>query len=379
MSIYLDYAAATPIDEQVLAAMMPYFREQFYNPSSPYLAGRQVHADVEAARVRVAHWLGAKPAEIIFTAGATESVNLAIHGIMRRFPEGKVLFGATEHDAVRTTAMQYAHDSIPVDRTGLLDQTKLAELIGDSTVLVSIGYANSEIGTIQPLHDIAAVIARAREMRRQQGNPLPLYLHTDASQAAGYLDLHVSRLGVDLLTLGAGKIYGPKQSGILFVSSKVALEPLVTGGGQESGLRSGTENVPGIIGLATALDIAQQNRKETAAKLAALRDELQRRLAAALPDMVINGNLKHRLPNILHVSFPGVDGERLLMQLDEQGIQVATGSACAANKQTGSKVLEAIGLDETLRQGSLRVSVGKSVTAEEIIKTTQVVASSLGK
>lgn len=366
MNIYLDYAAATPLDARVLAAMTPYFQAAFHNPSSAYLAARRVHADIEAARVRVAHWLGARPTEVVFTAGATESINLAIHGVMQRFPGATALVSATEHDAVRLSAARYSYDEIPVQADGTVNLQALERILDDNTVLVSIGYANNEIGTIQPLTAISQLLNKVRQARQKAGNPLPLYFHTDASQAAGYLDIHAHRLGVDLMTLNGGKLYGPKQSGVLFVRTGVQLDSLMTGGGQENGLRSGTENVAAIVGLTTALDIAQAERKEAVAKQSALRDELQRLLTDALPETVVNGSLKRRLPNNLHVSWPGVDGERLVMLLDEHDIQAATGSACAANRQKASHVLMALGLDEAHRQGSLRISLGTPTTPTEI-------------
>lgn len=365
-SIYMDYAAATPLNEAALEAMWPFFTEQFYNPSSSYRGAKQVKKALEAARVRVAHWLGAKPAEVIFTAGATESINLAINGVMRNHSGATVAVSAIEHDAVLATAKQYNHTIIPVKSDGVVDATALKQYINDQTVLVSIGYANNELGTIQPLKDIASVLHEIRRLRQLKNNSLPLLLHTDASQAACYLDLHASRLGVDLLTLNGGKMYGPKQTGVLFVKAGLQLAPLVTGGGQEMGLRSGTENVAGAVGLAAALDIAQAQRKEAMAKVAALRDQLQQKIIEMRPDTVVNGSQKKRLPNILSLSWPGVDGERLLMQLDEAGILVSTGSACAANKQTASHVLQACALDEAAVSGSLRFSLGSSTTIKEI-------------
>lgn len=376
-AIYLDYAAATPVDEQVLAAMQPYWTEQFYNPSSSTLAAKKVKAAVEDARARVAHWLGAKPAEVIFTAGATESINLAIDGVMRNHPDAKVLALATEHDAVLACAKQYNNELIPVQPDGMANIDALKKMIDDHTVLVSVGYANNEIGTIQNLKTIASVLNEARHLRALKNNKLPLYLHTDASQAGCYLDLHASRLGVDLLSLNGGKMYGPKQTGALFVKTGVQLFPLLVGGGQERGLRSGTENVPGIIGLATALDIAQTNRHEAIAKIGALRDELQRLLVDALPHSIINGNPKKRLPNNLHLSWPGVDGERLLMLLDERGVMASTGAACAANKHTGSQVLAAIGCDEKTAQGSLRLTLGRHTTPQQITEAAGIIAGAV--
>jgi len=371
--IYLDYAAATPVDERVVAAMQPYWTELFYNPSSSTLAAKKIKAAVEDARARVAHWIGAKPAEIIFTAGATESINVAINGVMRRHQGAEVLALATEHDAVLATAAQYTHKIIPVRKDGAIDLDAFKKMISDTTVLVSVGYANNEIGTIQNLRAVAEVVQEARHLRTLKNNILPLYVHTDASQAAAYLDLHASRLGVDLLTLNGGKMYGPKQTGVLWVKGGVDLQPLTTGGGQERGLRSGTENVPGVIGLATALDIAQSERKETIVKVGALRDELQRRLQEAFPNMVVNGSQKKRLPNNLHVSWPGVDGERLLMLLDEHGVMASTGAACAANKNTKSQVLFAIGCSDAALQGSLRLTLGRFTAPEDIAQAATII------
>ncbi|HWZ66184.1 MAG TPA: cysteine desulfurase family protein [Patescibacteria group bacterium] len=375
--IYLDYAAATPLDERVLQAMQPYLQDQFYNPSSAYLASRKVKAAIEAARARVAYWLGAKSSEIVFTAGATESINIAIHGVMRHFKGGNVCTIQIEHDAVLASVAAYDNKIIPVYPNGLLNLDVLGAAIDNKTVLVSIGYGNNEIGTIQPLREVSQLIAIERERRLAAGNDLPIYLHTDASQAAAYLDLHVSRLGVDLMTINGGKIYGPKQTGVLFVRAGVKMSSFINGGGQESGLRSGTENVPGVIGLAEALDIAQADRKAVATQQAELRDELQNHLRACFPNMVVNGNLKKRLPNNLHVSWPGIDGERLVMQLDEQGLQAATGSACAANKNRVSHVLKALGLDDSMRQGSLRLTLGSKTTTQDIELAAEIITKSV--
>ena len=353
--------------------MEPYFSTEFYNPSSSYLAARKVKAAVEEARGRVAHWLGAKPAEVIFTAGATEANNLALHGIMRQFSNAHAVVLATEHEAILAPMNSYDHTIAFVDKKGDVPIDALRGCITSTTVLVSVGYANNEIGTIQPLSQIAGMIEQIREQRRANGNTRPIYLHTDASQASPYLDLHASRLGVDLMSINAGKVYGPKQVGALYVNSKVVLSPVITGGGQERGLRSGTENVAGIIGMSVALDIAQANRKQTIAKEAALRDFLQSELQNRYPDMIVNGNQRRRLPNNLHVSWPGVDGERVLMACDEQGLQVATGAACSANKQTGSHVLKAIGLSQAAADGSLRFSLGKYTTKEDIERTIGII------
>ena len=370
-SIYLDYAAATPLDPRVRLAMEPYWQEDFYNPSSPYMAGRMIRRDIEASRSRVAHWLGARANEIIFTAGATESINIAIHGVMQQFPHASMVTIATEHDAVLQSAARYRHAFAPVRPSGSVDVDALEKLLADDVVLVSIAYANNELGTIQPLSRISQAVQKVRRERQSNGNTLPLYIHTDASQAAGFLDLHATRLGIDLMTLNGAKMYGPKQTGILYVRAGTLVSSPFTGGGQEGGVRSGTENVVGIVGFAAALDLAQEDRKEAHPKYQALRDELQRRIVAELPETVVNGDQKHRLPSSLHLSWPGVDGERLVMWLDEHGVMAATGSACAANKQTVSHVLVACGMDDSLMQGSLRLTVGALTTPEDVARAAE--------
>lgn len=364
-ALYLDYAAATPLDERVFAAMEPYLSERFYNPSAMYQAGRQVRADIEDARHRLAMAIGAKPTEIILTAGATESINLAIHGVLREHG-GRVVTTPIEHAAVLEAARQYSPRLVTVDAHGIIDEGSLRSQIDDDTTLVSIGYANNELGTVQGISSCAAIVAGVREDRLRRGVTRPLYLHTDASQAAGMLDIAVSRLGVDLLTLNAAKCYGPKQVGLLWVRAGVSLAPLVDGGGQERGLRAGTENVAGIIGFAAALTIAQEARKTETYRLAGLRDKLQRYLEAEVPGVVINGHPKRRLPNFLHISVSGLDGERAVFALDQAGMLVATGSACAANKGLRSHVLTAVGMNEELADGSLRITLGRLTTEQDI-------------
>jgi len=270
--IYLDYAAATPLDPAVLSVMQPYFAERFYNPSALYLAAKEVKRDIEVARSQVARLIGARPGEVIFTAGGSESNNMAINGIMARFPGKRVVVSAVEHDSVREPSRVFDSVEASVNELGSVDIAKLESAINDDTVLVSVMYANNEIGTIQPIKEIASLVAKIRQQRLEQGNKLPLYLHSDACQASNYLDLHVSRLGVDLMSLNGGKIYGPKQSGILYVRAGIELEAMIRGGGQEMGLRSGTENVAGIIGFAEALEAAQAKRTDETKRL----QELQR-------------------------------------------------------------------------------------------------------
>lgn len=359
--IYLDNAAATPIDSRVLTAMMPYFSDEFYNPSAAYLSARKVRADVEEARHTIAKLIGAKSAEVIITAGATESINLALNGV-----DGRIMTTAVEHSAVLETARQHNGYVLAVDDRGRINLDELRNSLTDDVALVSVGYVNSETGVAQNIRAIAEVIREARQGRRERGVTIPLYLHTDASQAAGLFDLNISRLGVDLMTLNAGKCYGPKQVGLLYVRAGIRLRPLILGGGQEMGLRSGTENVTGIIGFAKALELAEKLRSSEAKRLSELRSKLKQCLTNNLPDVRINENTKANSPAILNLSVPGVDGERVLFALDERGVQVATGSACAANKGLRSHVLTAMGLDEATVDGSLRISMGRFTTEQDI-------------
>jgi cysteine desulfurase len=373
-TIYLDYAAATPLDPTVLQMMQPYFADNFYNPSATYNAARGVQKAVSAARSQVAHWLGARPSEIIFTAGGTEANNLAIHGVMRQFPKGNIVVSAIEHDSVLQPAHGYDCREAAVQPDGRLDLDDLRHNIDENTVLVSIMYANNEIGTIQPIREVAKVVAETRAQRRQDSNPQPLYLHTDACQAANYLDLHVARLGADLMTINGGKIYGPKQSGALYVKAGLTLQPLIMGGGQERGLRSGTENVAAIIGLATALDQVQTGRQQEAKRLQTLQLEFFNMLEQAIPVVVINGSRRYRLPNNVHLTIPGQDNERLLIQLDEAGIMAAAGSACSASSQTPSQVLGAIGLSDADARASVRFTLGRPTDMAAIQTAVQTLA-----
>ena len=364
--VYLDYAAATPLDTRVLAAMQPYFSKNFYNPSASYLESRKVKSSVEEARNRVASILGAKSSEIIFTAGGSEANNLAISGVMNSNIGSNIVISAIEHPSIKEPSANFKHKLCPVNKEGLLDRGALKKLIDDNTALVSIIYANNEIGVIQRLSEIASIIKEVRASRLERGVSRPLYLHSDACQAANYLDLHVSRLGVDLMTLNGGKIYGPKQSGVLFVKSGVKLRPLIFGGGQERGLRSGTENVAAIVGFATALKLVQEGRHLNSIKTHELQKYFIQVLQRNFPDCIINGSLKYRIVNNLHLSFPGLDNETLLIKLDNEGIMAAAGSACSASSSEPSSVLGAIGLSDNQARSSIRFSLGKSSTKADI-------------
>lgn len=364
--IYLDHAATTPLDESVLQAMQPYLTTEFYNPSASYLPAKKVRAALEEARARTAHCLGARPSEIIFTAGGTESNNLAIQGVMRRFFGSAMVTSAVEHDSVRQTARQFQCAIASVDMQGRIDLADLESKITDETVLVSVMYANNEVGAIQPLTDIGRLVSDIRAQRKIAGNKRPLYFHTDACQAANYLDLQVHRLGVDMMTLNASKIYGPKQTGVLYVASGVELEPLIYGGGQERGIRSGTENVAGAVGFAVALDLAQSMRHSESKRLSQIQRQACNWLKTELPTATVNGSQKYRLPNNIHLTLPGTDNERLIFALETKGFLVAAGSACSASSSEPSHVLKAMGMSGTDAQASLRVTMGRSTNSDEI-------------
>lgn len=367
--IYLDYAAATPVDDAVLAAMRPYWSERFFNPSATYWPAVQVRKDVEAARAKAAYWLGARPNELIFTAGGTEANNLAIRGVMEQYPEANLVVSAIEHESVLRTAHTYDCREAAVTPDGIVDIEALLKLVDDRTVLVSVMYANNEVGTVQPIRRIALALEDVKKARRQAGNPLPLYFHTDAAQAAAYLDLHTARLGVDLMTLNAGKMYGPKQCGVLYVAAHTRLRPQVSGGGQERGLRSGTENVAGIVGLATALELVQTRRHEESERLNDLQTQFIALLEEAIPGVVVNGSRKLRLPNNVHVTIPGQDNERLLIALDEAGVLCAAGSACSASNEEPSHVLRAMDISEADAQSSLRFTMGHETNLGQLKRT----------
>lgn len=366
--IYLDHAAATPVDAKVLAAMQPFFSDTFYNPSAPYAPAIAVRREYEAAKRVIARTIGAKADDLVMTAGATESINLAFSGIT-----GHVITSAIEHHAVLAAAQRLDHTLVDVDEKGIVSPDVIKDMIRPDTQLISIALANNELGTIQPLREIAEVVRRERERRLAEGDHTPLYFHSDASQGVGQLDVNVARLGVDMLTLNAAKVYGPKQVGLLWVSSSVSLVPTIVGGGQERGLRSGTENVAGVIGFAKAMELAASHRKFESERLQKLRDDMQRRLLEAFPEAVVSGNQKHRLAGHLHISFPGLDAERVLFALEMRGVLVATGSACAANKGTRSRVLAAIGLPPEVADGSLRLTLGHLSTEDNTARATDII------
>lgn len=374
--VYLDYAAATPLDENVFEAMKPLFGELFYNPSALYAGAIEVSKYLDNARESVARNIGAKPSEIVFTAGGTESDNLAIKGVMDKHPGKKVLISAVEHDAVYNAAKQYNLVSIDVDSKGKLILKKLEDSVDDDTVLISVMYANNEIGTIQPISEISKVVQKIRKSRANNAVDTPLYLHTDACQAPLYMDLNVSRLGVDLMTLNGGKIHGPKQSGILYVKAGVDLAPLIHGGGQEFGVRSGTENVANSVGFAKALEIAVKGRTSTTENVQIIRDYLIDNLLKNF-DCELNGDRKNRIANNVNVIFNKADNERIIFALDDLGFDVAAGSACSASKDISSRTLLAIGRNDNQSRSSIRFSLGKQTTKQDIDKLLKALPKAL--
>lgn len=372
--IYLDHAAATPLDRHVLDVMMPYFSDRFFNPSSPYLPAVEVRQDYDMAKHKLASLIGGKPGEIIITAGATESINIAFNA-----SSAHVVVPEIEHPAVIECAKKHDFSLVKPDKYGRVSAGAIKMAIKPDTVLVSVALANNELGTIQPIREIAEAIKDIRNKRLEENNKTPLYFHCDASQGVGQLDVNVSRLGVDMLTLNAGKIYGPKQVGLLWFASHVRLNPYVVGGGQELSIRSGTENVAGVIGFAKALEKACEHRKFESDRLLKLRDVLENSLKESFPHAIISGHPKHRLNGHLHISFPGLDGERLIFLLEKRGVLVATGSACAANKGTRSHVLNAIGLDPEVADGSIRLTLGHLSDEKNIKKAANILVDTIKK
>lgn len=370
-SIYFDYAAATPMLPEVTTAMQPYFSDYFYNSGGLYSAARQVKRDIQQARHVVAQAIGAQQGEIIFTAGGTEASNVAIHGIMHNYTDAHIVTCATEHESVLQPVKCYNHTIVEVDENGYILKDRLENSITSSTVLVSVMMANNEIGTVTDMKAISDIVRKHRQERQKKGNILPLYLHTDACQAVNYLDIHVARLGVDMLTLNAGKIYGPKQTGALYIRAGTTVRPLIYGGGQERGLRSGTQNVANIIGLATALKVVRTDMAAEMIRIALLQkyciDNLQ-----TISGVSVNGPMiDRRLVNNIHITIANKDNERIVMELDERGFQVATGSACSASSAEPSHVLRAIGLSDDASRSSIRITLGRPtrmVDCEQLIR-----------
>ena len=391
--IYLDHAAATPVSDAVVRAMLPYFTQDFFNPSAPYRPARQVRAAYETAKDRLAHTIGAKGVDLIMTAGATESINLAFTA--RR---SRALVSSIEHAAVLSAASAGDHLLVKVKPSGVICLDDLRNKLSDEVDFVSISLANNELGTIQPLAEISRILREVRQDRLARGVTTPLTFHTDASQALSLIDINVARLGVDLLTLNAAKCGGPKGIGALYVSHHVQLQPITLGGGQERGLRSGTENVPAVIGFAAAAEHAKSHsashRKHCQTMSQILRQAIggikipapnrnpepytsiiahnTEKVNTEIISPRFLGDLKHQLSSFIPVCFPGIDAERLVYRLANRGILVSTGAACAANKGSKSHVLAAIGLSDAEIAGSLRLSLGSTNTVEQIHQAAQI-------
>lgn len=361
--LYLDHAATTYTDARVIAAMLPYLDQKYGNPSSLYRLANEAHRDLEGARATVAEILGAKPQEIIFTGCGTESDNLALRGVAfaLRKRGNHLITTSIEHSAIMRTCEQLEREFgfrvtyLPVDSNGLVDPDDVGRAITRDTLLVSVMYANNEVGTIEPIAEIG-------EITRRHG----ILFHTDAVQAGGLLDLDVNRLKVDLMSLSGHKFYAPKGVGILYLREGTPLLPMQTGGGQEHGLRSGTENVPYAVAIAKALALAQQERESESTRLSGLRDRLISGLLQAIPNAILTGHPTRRLPNNASFCFAGIEGEALILSLDMEGICASTGSACASKEEGPSHVLTAVGLEQTLARGSLRLTLGRVNTPEDV-------------
>ena len=366
--IYLDHAATTAVSPEVLREMLPCMTECFGNAASIHGTGREAHRALDRARKQVAAVLGAQPQEVYFTSGGSESDNWAVKGVAwaARGRGKHVITSAVEHHAVLNACawlegMGFEVTRLPVDALGRVDPDSVARAVRPDTVLISVMTANNEIGTLQPIREIG-------EIARSRGVPF----HTDAVQAAGHIPVNVEELQVDLLSLSAHKFHGPKGVGVLYVRRGTKLDSLIHGGAQERGLRAGTPNVPGAVGLAKALELAAASLPESADRVRALRDQLIREIRARIPDAVLNGDPERRLPGNVHFSFPGVDGEALLLRLDLAGIACSGGSACTSGAQEPSHVLAAIGQAPDLAKGGLRMTLGEENTPEEIKEVLRV-------
>ena len=368
MSIYLDYNSTTPADPRVLAAMMPYLAESYGNANSIHSAGQRARAAVDAARQSVADLLGAKSSEIVFTCGGTEADNLAIFGIVNPCdqPRKHVVTTAIEHHAVLNTAQALEKQGVdvtyvPVSREGIVDPEDIREAMRPETVLVSVMLANNEIGTIQPIEEIGRIAAEE-----------DVYFHCDAVQAAGKMAIDVRILGVDLLSISGHKLYAPKGVGALFVRSGTELGPLFFGGHHERDRRPGTENVPGIVGLGKAAELAMENLGADAARLAALRDRFESALLA-LSGVRVNGSARERVPNTSNLLFEAAGGESLVIALDLQGVMCSSGAACSSGAVEPSHVLTAIGLTPDQARSSLRFSLGRPTTEQEVDEAIRII------
>ena len=364
--IYLDNAASTQIHEDVLNSMLPYLKEQYGNPSSIHRYGRLTRKAIHKARKQIASLINADPAEILITSGGTESNNTVLMGISSQFSSGQIITSSIEHDAIlepckKLVSNGFQVDYLPVDKSGMIDLSDLKNTISENTRLVSIMFGNNEVGTIQPIVEIGKICHKHN-----------ILFHTDAVQAVGKLPVDVSELGVDLLSISSHKLHGPKGIGALYIKNDVKINPLILGGGQEFRLRSGTENVASIVGFGQACEIAQNNLSKNILYVKKLQTLLVERVLDQIPETTFNGHSEFRLSNNAHFTFLGVNGEDLIIKLDEYGIAASTGSACSVNTQKSSHVLESMGFSLEQITGSLRLTVGIFNTENEIKETVDI-------
>ncbi len=360
--IYMDHSATSPVDPEVFKAMEPYFVDNFGNASTLYSLGREARKAMESARAQVASLIGAKPEEVIFTSGGTESDNIAIKGTAYRMKDkgNHIITSAIEHPAVRETCKYLEKNGfevtyLPVYEEGIVRVSDLEDAITDKTILITIMHANNEIGTIQPIAEIGKI---AREKK--------IYFHTDAVQTVGKIPVNVEEMNVDMLSLSAHKVYGPKGIGALYVKKGIRLEPIIHGGGHEKGLRPGTENVSGIMGLGKACELAEKNLLDNTKYITNLRDKLIDGILDSVEQSYLNGHRTKRLPNNVNLRFAGIEGESLVLHLDSKGISGSTGSACSSKSLEPSHVLMALGMEHVDAHGSLRLTLGKENTEEEV-------------
>ena len=364
--IYLDNAASTQIHEDVLNSMLPFLKEQYGNPSSIHRYGRLTRKAIHKARKQIASLINADPAEILITSGGTESNNTALMGISSQFPCSRIITSSIEHDAIlepckKLNSNGFHVDYLPVDNFGMIDTSDLQSIISEKTSLVSVMFGNNEVGTIQPIAEIAKICHENK-----------VIFHTDAVQAVGKLPVDVKELGVDLLSISSHKFHGPKGIGALYIKNGVKIDPIILGGGQEFRLRSGTENVANIIGFGQACEIAQNNLSENILFIKKLQTVLIKKVLDQIPETTFNGHSESRLSNNIHFTFLGVNGEDLIIKLDEYGIAASTGSACSVNTQKASHVLESMGFSLEQITGSLRLTIGIFNTENEINKTVDI-------
>ena len=371
--IYLDNAASTQIHEDVLNSMLPFLKEQYGNPSSIHRYGRLTRKAIHKARKQIASLINADPAEILITSGGTESNNTALVGISSQFPSSQIITSSIEHDAILEPCKKlnlngFHVDYLPVDNFGMIDTSDLQNIISEKTSLVSVMFGNNEVGTIQPIAKIAKICHENKVL-----------FHTDAVQAVGKLPVDVKELGIDLLSISSHKLHGPKGIGALYIKDGVKIDPIILGGGQEFRLRSGTENVASIVGFGQACEIAQNNLSENISFIKKLQTVLIKKVLDQIPETTFNGHSESRLSNNTHFTFLGVNGEDLIIKLDEYGIAASTGSACSVNTQKASHVLESMGFSLEQITGSLRLTIGIFNTENEINETVDILKKTVGE